>query len=240
MFLDGLFRKKRNKRESEVEHAVYNALKMKPRSIKLYIKALRHKSAARNIHGKPDSSNERLEFLGDTILDAVVAEYLFLKYPQAEEGELTKMKSRVVSRSNLNHLAQQANLHNLLETDAQADTARESLGGNALEAIVGAMYLDLGFASVKTGVINMLDRYSDLDKLEYQEADFKSRLFELAHRMKQELRFETKPIKEFEGKKVFNARAFLGVQLVGMGEGFSKKKAEQDAAKNGLQKLNGQ
>jgi ribonuclease-3 len=239
LFLDGLFRKKRSDRETEVERAIYTALKMKPRNIDLYIKALRHKSAARNIHGKPEISNERLEFLGDTILDAVVAEYLFLKYPKAEEGDLTKMKSRVVSRSNLNHLAQQANWHNLLETDAQADTARESLGGNALEAIVGAMYLDLGFDSVKRGVIHLLELYSDLDKLEYQEADFKSRLFELAHRMKQELRFETKPVKELEGKKVFNARAFLGAQLVGIGEGFSKKKAEQDAAKKGLEKLNG-
>ncbi len=238
MFFERLFREKRSEREIKVSRAVYKALNVKPKNIDLYTKALRHKSAARNIHNDPGSSNERLEFLGDTILDSVVAEYLYNNYPNAEEGDLTKMKSRVVSRTNLNFIAQNANLHILLETDSQADSARESLGGNALEAIVGAVYLDLGFEAVKQGVLSMLDSFSDLKGLQDQEADFKSRLFELAHRKKQELRFETKPLREVEGKKVFSSRAFLGAQLVGTGEGFSKKKAEQDAAKEGLQKLN--
>lgn len=239
MFFSRLFRKKpRSKREEMIETLILKTTGIRPSNLDLYSTALRHKSAARNIHGKPESSNERLEFLGDTIIDAVVAEYLFDRYPKAEEGELTKMKSRIVSRSNLNHIALSANLHSMIETDSQAHNARESLGGNALEAVVGALYLDRGFNVAKAAVIGMLESHTDLKKLEYQEADFKSRLYELAHQKKQELRFDTRPASELNGRKLFVSKAFMGALLVGTGEGMSKKKAEQQAAQQALKKLN--
>jgi ribonuclease-3 len=206
--------------------------------LEFYIHALRHKSAARNIHNKPGSSNERLEFLGDAILDAAVAHYLFSRFPGSEEGELTKMKSRIVSRNNLNKVAIRAGLHLLLETDSQAHYARESLGGNALEAILGAVYLDRGYEVARSAVLRLLQQYSDMEKVQTEEADFKSRLFETAHRMRKALRFDTRQMRDDTGRKFFSSKVFLNEDYLGSGRGFSKKKAEQEAAAKALRKLN--
>lgn len=209
-----------------------------PKRFKLYLMALRHKSAARNIHNKPELSNERLEFLGDAILDASVADYLYDKYTQKEEGELTKIKSRIVSRTNLNAMANEIGIDKLLETDLQATHSRDSIAGNALEAILGAMYLDLGYKKTHRSILRLLEEFSDLEKLEVQEADFKSRLYEEAHKLKTELRFSTSAIDGSDGKKQFQSQVFIDQKMIGQGRGSSKKKAEQAAAKKGLKKLN--
>lgn len=208
------------------------------KNLDLYLMALRHKSAARNIYNRPELSNERLEFLGDAILDAAVAEYLYLKHFDHEEGELTKMKSRIVSRSNLNSMAIQMEIDKLLETDLQATHSRESIAGNALEALFGAMYLDLGYKKTNRAILDLLERFTNLDRVEFEEADFKSRLYEEAHKLKTELKFSTKSTEEKVGNRTFKSRAFLGKEQIGHGSGRSKKKAEQAAAKMGLQKLN--
>ncbi len=213
-------------------------LKIPFNRIEHYIVALRHKSAARNIYNKPEVSNERLEFLGDAILDAAVADYLFSKYPDAEEGEMTKIKSRIVSRTNLNTMASEMGIDKLLETDLQATHSRNSIAGNALEAIFGAMYLDLGFAKTNKFILRLLERFANLEKVEYQEADFKSRLYEEAHRRKSDIYFRTHQHDNAGEKKLFKAEAYLAKEKVGEGTGTSKKKAEQKAAKKALQKLN--
>lgn len=211
---------------------------IKPGQINIYLKALRHKSAARNIHNNPEISNERLEFLGDAILDAAVAEYLFLTYPASEEGELTQMKSRIVSRTNLNSIAKTLGINELIETDLQATHARDSLGGNALEAILGALYLDRGFEKTKIATIQVLEKHSDLLSVQRVESDFKSRLYEEAHKHKAEIRFSTNSVGEKEGKKTFRSEVYFNQRLLGSGEGLSKKSAEQEAAKTALNRLN--
>lgn len=207
------------------------------RDLDLYLTALRHKSAARNIHNRPDTSNERLEFLGDAILDSVVAEYLFAKYPKAEEGELTQIKSRIVSRTNLNRIAAEMGVDILIETDMQATHSRGSLSGNALEAIFGALYLDLGYRRTRKSILRMLTTFADLDKIEDQESDFKSRLYEEAHRRKSDLTFNTVTSNSESGAKTFKSEVFMGKIKLGEGTGSSKKKAEQRASEQGLQKV---
>jgi len=233
------FKRYKSDREKAIAKLLDKSLGIRHKRFELYLMALRHKSAARNIYNKPGISNERLEFLGDAILDASVADYLYVKYPRKEEGELTKIKSRIVSRSNLNSMANAIGIHKLLETDLQATHSRESIAGNALEALLGAMYLDIGYEKTHHSILRLLDKYADLRKLEAQEADFKSRLYEEAHKLKTELRFSTVECDEGRGKKQFKSQAFIDQKLIGQGRGSSKKKAEQAAAKKGLHKLNG-
>lgn len=183
-------------------------------------------------------SNERLEFLGDAILDAVVADYLYAKYPNAEEGELTQMKSRIVSRTNLNSIAQKMGIDSLIETDTQAMHSRNSIAGNALEALFGAMYLDLRYADSRKSILYVLDKFGNVDNVEDRESDFKSRLYEEAHRLKVELRFQTHLLHEKDGVKTFISKALLDSNKVGEGTGSSKKKAEQRASEEGLTHLN--
>jgi ribonuclease-3 len=233
-----LFKSKYSKRQKAVLAALKKAFGFRPKKLEIYLKALRHKSAARNLHNDPTLSNERLEFLGDAILDAAVAEYLYDKYAEAEEGELTKMKSRIVSRKNLNEMAQSMGINPLLETDLQATHSRKSIGGNALEALIGAMYLDLGYTKTAKIILTVFNRFTDLRAIEDEEVDFKSRLFEMAHQEKVGLDFKTKTT-EGEHSNTFTSVAYYKNKLIGEGSGTSKKKAEQKAAKAGLHKLNG-
>ena len=237
MNLRRLFRSFRNKHESEVATLLTKSLHISYRNLDIYLTALRHKSAARNIHNSPDTSNERLEFLGDAILDSVVAEYLFAKYPKAEEGELTQIKSRIVSRTSLNRIAAEMGVDVLIETDMQATHSRGSLSGNALEAVLGAVFLDLGYRRTRKAILRMLTTFADLDRIEDQESDFKSRLYEEAHRRKSDLIFHTQMVNAENGAKSFKSEVFLDKVKLGEGTGSSKKKAEQTASEQGLQKV---
>jgi ribonuclease-3 len=236
--LPKIFRKNSTPRARQLKKLLKKELGIPVNQIGLYEMAMRHKSAARNIYQSPETSNERLEFLGDAVLDTVVAEHLFQKYPQAEEGALTKMKSRIVSRSNLNNMAEKMGLSDIIETDLQASHSKNSIGGNALEALFGAMYIDLGYTKSRQLMLKLLADFSDLDEIEDKENDFKSRLFEEAHKVKGNLNFRTRAVGDHLGKKQFRAEAFLDGKLLGEGEGSSKKKAEQLASRRALHKLN--
>lgn len=234
-----LFRKPRNARQTELNRLLRKSLGVKPKDIDLYVLAMRHKSAARNLHNRPELSNERLEFLGDAILDAAVADHLYLEHPDSEEGMLTQMKSRIVSRANLNRMAKQMGINDLIETDLQATNSRESIAGNALEALLGAMYLDLGYAETRKRILYMLDKYTDLKQLADRETDFKSRLYEEAHKMKKRIRFETQTENVSNGTHKFSSKVFLDDEFMGRGQGTSKKKAEQSASKEAIRALTG-
>lgn len=229
-----LFKPIRDQRDREVAQLLKESFSLSTGNIQLYKKALRHKSAARNIYNDPDSSNERLEFLGDAILDAIVADYLYAVYPDAEEGDLTKMKSRIVSRNNLNKMARAMHIEELIETDSQAIHARGSIAGNAIEAVFGAIYLDRNYAKTKEIVLKVLQEFGNIDNVEEREVDFKSRLYEEAHRIKAEIRFNTRLHHEDKGVKTFISKVMINSEPVGEGMGTSKKKAEQKASREGL------
>lgn len=237
MILKSLFRKSTSRREKEIILLLKKSFSVRPVNLLLYKQALCHKSAARNIHDNPEMSNERLEFLGDAVIDVAVADFLYLNNPKAEEGEMTQMKSRIVSRENLNHTAIQIGLHKLLETDLQADNSRESICGNAFEALIGAIYLDHGYGKARKSTLKVLEKFSNMKELQRKESDFKSRLYEEAHRLKSDLSFHTRSLDAAKGAHLFESIARLNNRAVGKGKGSSKKKAEQRAAEEALEKI---
>ncbi len=235
--LPGFFGKRLSEREKKIAAMLRSGFFVRPKRMELYLTALRHKSASKNLYNGEAESNERLEFLGDAILDAVVAHYLYDKYPHSEEGDLTKMKSRIVSRTTLNSMANAAGIQGLLETDAQAAQAVESIAGNALEAIFGAIYCDLGYARCRKSILKMLEKQANLNALEDEEADFKSRIYELAHKKKVDIQFKTVAENEKKGRKTFVSIVYFDGESFGFGKGSSKKKAEQQASAEALKKL---
>lgn len=235
--IKALFFRSKSERDKQIQYLLKQTFEVKPKEISLYRRALCHKSAARNVYKDRHSSNERLEFLGDAIIDSVVAEYLYRSSPTAEEGELTKMKSRIVSRINLNRTAVAIGLDALIETDAQATNSRQSISGNAFEAVVGAIYLDKGYKKAKTAILHALTQHANLGRLQNTESDFKSRLHEEAHRLGAKVFFKTAPVSSEKGTHRFVSEVIWNSDKIGNGRGSSKKRAEQKAAEEALKKI---
>jgi ribonuclease-3 len=204
-----------------------------PKDISYFYEAITHKSYSNLLEN--ETSNERLEFLGDAILDAVVAELLFLKFPEEDEGFLTKIKSKVVSRRTLSEIGEELNLREIIRYHKGRTINLSSLEGNAFEAMMGAIYLDGGFEAVRKCINNtILRNYADLNKILQEEIDFKSKLFIWSQKKHLNLKFVVLE----EGCKDGNWRYEMIVQIndtsYGKGIGSSKKLAEQVAAKETL------
>ena len=213
----------------------------RPGNLVCYEQALRHHSVSKTIHqnGSRDS-NERLEFLGDAMLNAVIADYLFKKYPFQDEGFLTQLRSKIVSRESLNELAIKIQLNHLVIYDRRSMqnlNIRNSIFGNALEAFLGAIYLDGGFETCRDFILNKLIRYHiDVDRLQVTETNFKGRLIEQGQKNGQKVEFdvEEKP----DGKqKLFVIKVLINGELKGTAEHTNKKKAEQMAAQRAMENL---
>lgn len=219
-------------RKDKFSKNIKNIVGFYPGDVFLYQKSLVHKSAVYDSSTGFNESNERLEFLGDAILGAIVAEYLYEQFPGRDEGFLTKMRSKIVSRKSLNSLAIKIGLDNVIESRLDKNSKTESIYGNAFEAIIGAIYLDKGLEVCADFLLKkVIERYISLDKLENEETNFKSRIIEWAQKEKQELVFEI--ITEYgEGRaKEFEAAIILGGKQTTTGRDKSKKSAEQKAAK---------
>lgn len=204
----------------------------RPENLDFFKQALTHRSLA-NAEGF--ESNERLEFLGDAILDSVVAEYLFTKFPNEDEGYLTKLKSKIVSRQTLSLAAESTGIAEHIRYQKGRQIKLSTLEGNAFEAIIGAIYLDGGFSAVKKTVYHYMFRiHLDLTHLLEQEIDFKSKLFIWAQKNKLEISFFT--LNESIKKGVWNyeVEVRINTQCYGKGKGESKKIAEQAASKETL------
>ena len=209
-----------------------------PGNARLYRLAFTHSSAVR---AQPEKgrhqTNERLEFLGDAILGAVVAEYLFQKYPYEQEGFLTEVRSRIVNRESLNGIALKLGLDKLVQLDAaQGRGARSrSVNGNALEALVGAVYLDLGYRAARKFILTRLVKgFVDVHTLTTTTANFKSKLVEWAQRQGKNLRYDLSGEARSSGTMEFTATVLLDEEIVATGMGLSKKQAEQLAAERAL------
>lgn len=218
----------------------YNQLKeifdISPRNLDLYKLAVVHKSASLLLPRGKRVNNERLEYLGDAVLDAIVADYLFSQFPNQKEGFLTKMRSKIVSRTSLNQLAIDMGLDKLIVSQPNSQNPQKNIYGNGLEALIGAMFLDRGFHFTSKCVVNsILEKYIDLDNLQITENDYKSRIFEWAQKNKLTLQFQNKenPANEMYNPH-FIATITLNDQLLGEGHGSSKKEAEQNAAMEAL------
>jgi ribonuclease-3 len=203
-----------------------------PHNLRIYKIALTHKTASAEIKEGVYDSNERLEFLGDAILGGVIADFLYKKFPFKDEGFLTKLRSRIVSRENLNKVSIKFGLNEMIDYHFQnRNIIAKSMNGDALEAFIGAIYLDRGFETCKQFIIHqIIKNHIDLDLLEVTDKDFKSQLVEWTQRHKK--KFEYKVIAE-HGKaydKYYDVQLFIDEEPQTIGKGKNKKSAEQAAA----------
>jgi ribonuclease-3 len=198
----------------------------------LYKLAFRHSSAAQQIKKGVKDSNERLEFLGDSVIGTIVAEYLFKKFPFKDEGFLTKMRSKMVSRAQHNHIAMKMGLIHLIEANNdRLGSKPSSIGGDAYEALIGAIYLDKGYKAAQKFILTrVINIHIDIDELETKEVDFKSKFIEWAQKEKREFSFETVEEAVDSPDKQFMVELMLDGKMVARAQHFSKKKAEQLAA----------
>ena len=208
-----------------------------PRRISYYQLALMHRS-------KPEDatdSNERLEFLGDAILGAIIAEYLFKKYPYKPEGFLTELRSRIVRRETMNNVAVRMGLNKLVQYNQNdRGLSRSHIFGNALEALIGAVYLDRGFAITRTFVLNQLVKaYIDLDTMESTDTNYKNQLLSWAQKNGHTMSFDTLEEKQEGTRKLFIVGIVVNGDVMAKGSGFNKKEAGQVAAQNALQIITG-
>lgn len=197
--------------------------------------ALSHKSFASE--SKSGIYNERLEFLGDSVLSAVVAHQLYVKYPQENEGGLSKKKAQLVSRQNLARWAAELNLGSYLYLgvgeESTGGRTRQSLLGNTLEALIGAMYIDGGYRAAEQFIARGLMRQEALE-----ETDYKSRLQEyLQKRYKAPPSYETTHAQGPDHDKTFSVVVRMGKKTLGRGEGKNKKEAEQSAARSAFEMI---
>jgi ribonuclease-3 len=233
-WLSSLF--KRKKVNPEIQAFVKRAFGFYPSNTDVFEQALRHSSAATKIRPGLKNSNERLEFLGDAIIDSVVAHYLYTKYPMLPEGELTKMKSKVVRRENLNMIGYTLRIHELLHLNLGRQDMHDSIVGNALEAVVGALYLDRGFDTTRDIVLRLLKQHG-LDTRVHDDVDYKSKLHEWCQKNKRTLQFKVVAHRNEGGASYYKVVLLIDGEEYGVGDGGAKKSAEQKAAKTACEKL---
>lgn len=227
-------------KDRELRVSLYNVMGFYPHDISYYRIALTHKSSGqRNDKGKP-LNNERLEFLGDAILDAVVGDIVFRHFPGKREGFLTNTRSKLVSRESLGKLAEEMGLTEHIQSKGQSNRSHNSyMAGNAFEALVGAIYLDQGYAAVMRFMEKrILAQMVNIDKVAYKEVNFKSKLLEWTqkNRVRMDYQMMKQEIDE-KGSPIFGFCVMIEGVEGGKGQGYSKKEAQQIASKETLQRL---
>ncbi|MBN2682189.1 MAG: ribonuclease III [Bacteroidales bacterium] len=223
------------------EKGFYNDIKQvtgsMPGNINLYKKALRHRSASIVDDNGRKINNERLEFLGDAILDSLIAEYLFSNYPNENEGNLTKLRAKIVNREFINDLAFKLGLDKLVVTNI-SESSVTLLYGDAFEAFIGAVFLDKGYKGARKFVFEkVIKPFVNIEQIRKVESNYKSLLIEWVQKRKLNLEFQTT---ENTGQQSSHFKSIVTIDrvLYGKGYGESKKMAEQDASKLALEKIN--
>ncbi len=222
-------------KNQDFKKQLINFLGIRPGNIALYESALSHRSV-KELAGE---NNERLEYLGDAVLSALVADYLFKKYPYKGEGFLTEMRSKMVNRQQLNDIALKMGLKNLTQYN-KFDTSLKSsqIFGNTLEAIIGAVYLDKGYIKTKKWVINsIIIPHLFMDDLELININLKNKLIGWANKNGKSIDFETIQEKLESGRRIFTIAVVLEGERISEGKGYNKKDASQIAAQLAVDKL---
>ena len=227
------------RKDKELYFLLYQILGFYPHEISYYKMALMHKSIMhRNAKGKP-MNNERLEFLGDAVLDAVVGDIVYKHFPGKREGFLTNTRSKLVQRDTLNKLAQEMGINQLILSSGHSYSHNSYMGGNAFEALVGAVYLDRGYnVCMEFMQKRILSQMINIDKVAYKEVNFKSKLIEWSQKNRVKLDFvQVEQEKDKNGSPVFTYKVVIEGIEGGTGKGYSKKESQQIASKLTLEQL---
>lgn len=203
-----------------------------------YEQALIHASVSNGKFGNK-INNERLEYLGDSVLDLVIADFLYQNYPEKDEGELTKLRSIIVQRTQLNRIAEELGLPQYVKGNFNNSVMPDDVKGNALEALIGAIYLDRGFKVAYEFVKKQIvEKRINLKEIKEDHIDYKSELFIWVQKNKKSLRFETISDNGRGDKKKYIINVHIDGKPLGTGEGNSKKRAQQVACKHASKMLN--
>lgn len=207
-----------------------------PANIAIFKLAFYHKStSSEKLYAI--QSNERLEYLGDAVLGTIIAEYLFKKYPDSDEGFLTKMRSKIVKRKSLNRIADKMGLDEFLNEYNNTRLSRSMLG-NALEALVGAVYLELGYHRTSRFIVRrILREYVDVHELETYDDNYKSQLLEWCQKNGQTVSYKMLAKYKFEKRDRFKVAVIINGEKVAVADDFNKKSAEQTASEKAMQQL---
>ena len=235
------FRRKRKASDKDLPDAIRNIFGYYPKNIGIYELAFRHKSAATLISNGFRQCNERLEYLGDAVLGSVVADFLYKKFPFKDEGFLTEMRSRIVSRSNLNILSRKLGLNKLIQASRDSGIKTSSIPGDAFEAFIGAVYLDKGYSFTKKLIVQqIIQTHLDIDELMQRDINFKSKIIEWAQKEKKSVEFNIVE-EDDRGKngKLYTIELQVGKVVLGRGQDYSIKKAEQNASRIAWEDLPG-
>ena len=218
---------------------IHNDFGFYPRNISLYQLAFTHKSAADNSVGTFKLSNERLEYLGDAVLSTVVADYLFRLFPTKPEGFLTEMRSKIVSRASLNKLSQKLGFEQVIHYSHDNHSSYKSMGGNAFEAFVGALYLDRGYDFAKHILLDrIINVHIDLEQLQETETNFKSKILEWTQKRRKKLDFRLLEQSKKDNRNLYHVQIFIDDKGYAEAFDYSIKGAEQRAAEKTWQQLN--
>lgn len=210
-----------------------------PENLKLYDTAVIHKSASLVDSRGNYVNNERLEYLGDAILGAAIADFLYNRFPSQDEGFLTQMRSKLVNRSFLTQLTYQIGLDQFIDSNTTSTLEKSHIYGDALEALIGAIYLDKGYREAKKFITRkLLKGFVNLDEIQHTNNNYKSLLIEWSQKYKREISFETVDESPENAKQPsFVSILKIENEIMGKGIGTSKKEAQQNASKQALDKI---
>lgn len=219
--------------------SLYKILGFYPDNIHLYEQAFLHKSSSVESGDGRWLNNERLEFLGDAVLDAVVADIVYKHFQNKREGFLTNTRSKIVQRETMNRVAVELGLDKMVVYSTKLSSHNNHMYGNALEALIGAIYLDQGYEVCYNFIQNVLiKKYVNLETIARKEVNFKSSLIEWSQKNKLEISFDLiESFTDNDGNPVFQTGVTLSDTQIGVGIGYSKKESQQSAAKMAIKKL---
>ncbi len=210
---------------------IENVIGFKPISIDSYVMAFTHRSSNKTDDKGNPISYERLEFLGDAMLSSVIAAHLFNEVPSGDEGYLTKMRSKIVSREHLNELGRDLNLIRFVESKVPAQHFGDNIHGNIFEALIGAIYLDAGYPACEKFIYShVITPYVDIPKLEGKVISYKSLLIEWCQKEKKTFHYDVFDDNGIGGERLFGVKLSIDGKVVAKARAVSKKKAEEKAS----------
>lgn len=227
-----------SEQDEEFVIAIKNILGYRPRKVEFYKEAFTHSSLKEMNKNGYAMNYERLEFLGDAVLGSVIANYLFKKIPKGDEGYLTQMRSKIVSREHLNELGKDLKLIKFLRSSIPSDNFGDNIHGNLFEALIGAIHSDRGYSFTEKFIYRfMIEPYVDIERLEGKITSYKSVLIEWSQKNKKKLHYNVYEDTGNDELKHFSVKLFINEEMTSKGRATSKKKAEEIASKRAYYKF---